>query len=42
MSGYTADAIALHGIIEEGVEFIQKPLTSAELGKKIRKMMTEV
>lgn len=41
MSGYTADAIAVHGIIEEGVEFIQKPLSSAELGKKIRKILTE-
>ena len=28
MSGYTADVIARHGILNEGVRFIQKPFSS--------------
>ena len=36
MSGYTADIIAHHGVIEEKVNFIQKPFTMRELAIKIR------
>ena len=35
MSGYTADVIALHGVIDEGVQFIQKPFTIPELAIKV-------
>lgn len=35
MSGYTADVIAHRGILDEGVYFIQKPFSMAELGKKV-------
>ena len=31
MSGYTADVIAQHGVLEDGVHFIQKPFTQKEL-----------
>jgi signal transduction histidine kinase/CheY-like chemotaxis protein len=31
MSGYTADVLAPHGVIEEGIHFIAKPFSSAEL-----------
>jgi two-component system, cell cycle sensor histidine kinase and response regulator CckA len=36
MSGYTADVIAHRGVIEEGVNFIQKPFSLKELGGKAR------
>ncbi|MBD3646633.1 MAG: response regulator, partial [Pseudomonadales bacterium] len=36
MSGYTADAIVHHGVLDEDVMFIQKPYTAAGLGQKIR------
>ena len=36
MSGYTADVIASHGVLEEGVFFIQKPFTMKELAAKVR------
>ncbi len=34
MSGYTADVIAHHNILEEGVQFIQKPFTIQSLARK--------
>jgi DNA-binding response OmpR family regulator len=36
MSGYTADVIAHHGILEDGVHFIQKPFTMDDLARAIR------
>jgi two-component system cell cycle sensor histidine kinase/response regulator CckA len=36
MSGYTADAISSHGIVEEGIMFIQKPFTMRDLAVKVR------
>lgn len=36
MSGYTANAIAHHGVLEPGINFIQKPFSGQELGRKIR------
>jgi signal transduction histidine kinase/CheY-like chemotaxis protein len=36
MSGCTADVIAHRGILDEGVRFIQKPFTMAELAAKVR------
>ena len=36
MSGYTADVIAHHGVLDEGLDFIQKPFTMNELATKIR------
>jgi CheY-like chemotaxis protein len=38
-SGYTDDAVALHGVIERGVEFLPKPYTSATLVHKVREML---
>jgi len=35
MSGYTANAIAHQGILDEGVNFIEKPFTLNDLGRKI-------
>ncbi|MFN2357596.1 MAG: hybrid sensor histidine kinase/response regulator, partial [Desulfotignum sp.] len=39
MSGYTADVIASHGILEEGVHFIQKPLSIHGLAAKMRQIL---
>ncbi|MCM2284838.1 MAG: PAS domain S-box protein [Desulfobacula sp.] len=35
MSGYTANVIAHHGILDEGIEFINKPFSRQELASKI-------
>jgi PAS domain S-box-containing protein len=39
MSGYTADVIARHGVLEEGVQFLQKPFTIKSLSGKVRDVM---
>lgn len=36
MSGYTADVIANHGVLEEGVHFIQKPFSLSDMAAKVR------
>ena len=36
MSGYTADVIANRGILDQGVNFIQKPFSVMELAVKVR------
>jgi two-component system, cell cycle sensor histidine kinase and response regulator CckA len=39
MSGYTADIIAHHGVLDEGVHFIQKPFSMKDLGRKLREVL---
>lgn len=39
MSGYTADVIAHQGILDEGVNFIQKPLSKEDLATNLRKVL---
>jgi PAS domain S-box-containing protein len=41
MSGYTADVIASHGILEEGLHFVQKPFSMRDLAKKVRETLDE-
>ena len=36
MSGYTANVIAHQGVLDEGVAFIQKPFSMADLAEKVR------
>jgi PAS domain S-box-containing protein len=40
MSGYTADVIAHHGVLNRGVAFLQKPFTPDELAEKVRSVLT--
>ncbi len=39
MSGYTANVIAHHGVLDEGVYFIQKPFSIKELSAKVREAL---
>jgi CheY-like chemotaxis protein len=39
MSGYTANVIAQHGVLEEGMNFIQKPFSIKELSAKVREVL---
>uniref|UniRef100_A0A7C4MPG1 histidine kinase n=1 Tax=Desulfatirhabdium butyrativorans TaxID=340467 RepID=A0A7C4MPG1_9BACT len=41
MSGYTANVIAHHGILDEGVQFIQKPFSKQALTAKVRELLDE-
>ena len=38
-SGYTDDAMAHHGILEEGTAFLQKPYTREVLTQKVREVL---
>ncbi|VVS92454.1 PAS domain S-box protein [Desulfoluna spongiiphila] len=39
MSGYSDDVIAHHGVLEEGIHFIQKPFTIEGLTSKVREVL---
>ena len=39
MSGYTADIIAHHGILEDGVDFLQKPFSKTTLAARLRSVL---
>lgn len=39
MSGYTADAIATRGVLDEGMYFVGKPFCMNELGIKVRQVL---
>ena len=39
MSGYTADVIAHHGILDEGIDFLQKPFSVQTLLEKVRDVL---
>jgi PAS domain S-box-containing protein len=41
MSGYTANAIAHHGVLDEGLHFIQKPFSKRDLATIVRKVFDE-
>ena len=39
MSGYTANVIAHHGVLDEGIHFIQKPFSVDSLAAKVREAL---
>jgi CheY-like chemotaxis protein len=39
MSGYTDEAIVHHGIVDSGIDFIQKPFSERALAQKIRDVL---
>jgi two-component system cell cycle sensor histidine kinase/response regulator CckA len=39
MSGYTDDAIVRHGVLDEGVWFLEKPFSAEGLGAKVREVL---
>ncbi|MFO7831004.1 MAG: PAS domain S-box protein [Desulfuromonadaceae bacterium] len=39
MSGYTANVIAHHGVLEKGLDFIQKPFSLQDLADKMEEVM---
>jgi CheY-like chemotaxis protein len=41
MSGYTDEAIAHHGVLEEGTHFLEKPFTSRDLAIKILETLSD-
>jgi FixJ family two-component response regulator len=41
MSGYTADIIAHHGVLDEGMNFLQKPFSVDALAEKVREALDQ-
>jgi len=41
MSGYTDDAVLHHGVLDADMAFVQKPLTPALLGRKVRDVLDQ-
>lgn len=39
MSGYTDDALAHHGVLDEGFFFLEKPFSPAKIARKVREVL---
>ncbi len=42
ISGYTADVIAHHGVIEEDVQYLQKPFSVKTLAARVREVLDQI
>jgi hypothetical protein len=41
MSGYTANVIAHHGVLDSGIHFIQKPFSMGDLAQAIHETLRD-
>jgi CheY-like chemotaxis protein len=41
MSGFTDDSVLLHGILAEGVPFLEKPFTTKRIAGKVREVLDQ-
>jgi FixJ family two-component response regulator len=39
MSGYTDDVVVRHGALDDGMPFLGKPFSAAELTRKVREVL---
>ena len=39
MSGYTSDAIVSRGVLDQGIEFLEKPFTSTSVARRVRQVL---
>lgn len=42
MSGYSANVISHHGVLDEGIHFIQKPFSLQKLATTVRKALDDI
>jgi FixJ family two-component response regulator len=40
VSGYTSDTISRHGVLEEGMNFLEKPYTIKEIAQKVNSALS--
>jgi FixJ family two-component response regulator len=41
MSGYTDETISHHGMLDPGIQFLQKPFSPAALAEKVREVLDQ-
>jgi DNA-binding response OmpR family regulator len=41
VSGYTQDVISHHGVLDSGIEFLQKPFTAGDLLGRVRRLLDQ-
>jgi DNA-binding response OmpR family regulator len=40
MSGYTDESIVHHGVLEKGIDYVQKPFTLEGLASKVQEVLS--